>query len=45
MVERFLAILLALAAIGVLAGAILIDSGSAGQGGRYYVAVAALVLT
>jgi uncharacterized membrane protein YebE (DUF533 family) len=43
MVERFLAILLALAAIGAFAGAILIDSGSAGQGGRYYVPVGALV--
>ena len=47
MVERFPAILLGLLAIGVFAGAILImvdmDSGSAGQGGRYYVAVAALV--
>jgi hypothetical protein len=46
--ERLLAILLGLLAVSILAGAILImfgvDRGSISQGGRIYVAIAALVL-
>ena len=46
-IENFLLLILGAAAVAVFAGAILImidmDASSASQGGRYYVAVAALV--